>query len=266
MCTKYGIEPDVHILPRGVTTVLSQGDAGAGNWPAYQEHTIKASQTRVLLAINLAAPGESRDSGCFEDLDGVDVEACVRAIEASGKGIWGISVNTGIPCCGDNDPDEILSRGLEVAERTGKPLLFGSRRHVDSPLVLQLEKLRKGDVLTYCFSGAVEGLVHQGWVRDEVWEARERGVLFDIGHGMTSFDYCSGRGSHRSGLLPGHHLDRSVPPPCGLCAAARSTTHPLEVDGRWHARGRGLEAGDRTACTGAGAGRGSGEPGAGRLR
>ena len=200
--SKYGIDPDVHMLTRGVTTVLSQGDAGVLNWPAYKEHTIAASQTRVLLAINLAASGESGANGCFADLSDVDVEACVRTIEENGDGIWGIAINTSLPCCGDNDPDEILARGLEAAQRTAKPLLFGSRRNDDRPLAGQLKKLRHGDVFTYCFNGDDQGLVHQGRVRDEVWKARERGVLFDIGHGMASFDFAVAEAAINQGFFP----------------------------------------------------------------
>src|SRR5690348_7788274 len=38
--SKYGVDPDVEFLPRGVTTVMSQGDAGADNWPVYRDMTI----------------------------------------------------------------------------------------------------------------------------------------------------------------------------------------------------------------------------------
>ena len=37
---KYGIDPDVQILSRGSTTILSQGDAGASTWDEYQREII----------------------------------------------------------------------------------------------------------------------------------------------------------------------------------------------------------------------------------
>ena len=45
--SKYGVDPDEHFLPRGVTTVLSQGDAGASNLQPYLERTIHGSRMRV---------------------------------------------------------------------------------------------------------------------------------------------------------------------------------------------------------------------------
>ncbi|HCK55294.1 MAG TPA: amidohydrolase/deacetylase family metallohydrolase, partial [Planctomycetaceae bacterium] len=56
--SKYGVDPDAHFLPRGVTTVLSQGDAGADNWANYREETIEGSRTRVRLAISISRHGE----------------------------------------------------------------------------------------------------------------------------------------------------------------------------------------------------------------
>jgi dihydroorotase len=90
----FGVDPDVEILPHGVTTVLSQGDAGAWNWPHYRETTIARALTRVRLAVNLSARGEATSRGCFTHLEDIDIEACGRAIEEDAGGlIWGIAVN-----------------------------------------------------------------------------------------------------------------------------------------------------------------------------
>ena len=57
------------------------------------------------------------------------------------------------------------------------------------PLSDQMRLLRPGDILTYCFRQSAQGIVADGRVLDSVKEARQRGVLFDVGHGMTSFDF-----------------------------------------------------------------------------
>ena len=41
---KYGIDPDVEILPRGTTTILSQGDSGAGALAGLSRHHRKGLQ------------------------------------------------------------------------------------------------------------------------------------------------------------------------------------------------------------------------------
>ena len=201
--SKYGVDPDVHFLPRGATTVLSQGDAGAGNWARYRESIIEGARTRVRLAINLSVTGESNPaSGCFENLDDVDVDACVAAIEDGGEAIWGIAANIAKTCAGDNDPREILNRALAAGNQTDRPLLLGTRRDADFPLDEQLALLRPGDVITYCFQSDLDRLVEDGRIKDEVWEAREKGILFDIGHGMNSFHFEVAEVAIANGFLP----------------------------------------------------------------
>lgn len=251
--SKYGVDPDVHFLPRGVTTVLSQGDAGAGNWSRYRESIIEGAQTRVRMAINLSVTGESiPTSGCFENLDDVDVDACVAAIEDDGEAIWGIAANIAKSCAGDNDPREILNRALEAGNQTNRPLLFGTRRETDFTLAEQLELLRPGDVITYCFHNDLDCLVEDGRIKAEVWEAREKGILFDIGHGMNSFHFDVAEVAIANGFLPDtistdqyirhvdsnpqHDLPRTLSKllAAGMTEAdalARITVHPAEFLG-----------------------------------
>jgi dihydroorotase len=200
--SRYGIDPDQHMLAHGVTTVLSQGDAGALTWSAYREHTIERIRTRVRMALNLSIPGESLSTPSLLDLAAADVDACVDAVAEGGDLIWGIAVYPSELLCGDNDPREVVRRALEAAERSGRPLLYGARRQPDWPLDEQLAYLRPGDVVTYCFHGDDEAVVRDGRVRDCVWQARERGVLFDACHGMESFDFDVAATAVREGFPP----------------------------------------------------------------
>lgn len=200
--SKFGVDPDATMLPRGVTTVLSQGDAGATNWPAYRDSTIRACRTRVRLAINISARGESMPEGCCEDLDDVDVDACVAAIEDGQSLIWGIAVNASTHACGATDPREVVRRALEARERTGKPLLYGPRRPEDWAIREQLALLRPGDVVTYFFRKQPYSLVRDGRVLPAVREARQRGVRFDGAVGTGSFSFPVAEAALRDGFQP----------------------------------------------------------------
>lgn len=198
----YGVDPDCHMLQRGVTTVLSQGDAGASNSPAYVSETIRPSKIRVLMAMNLSRVGESAEAGCFENLDDADVDACVAAIEACGDHVWGIAVNASQNACGRTDPREVFRRGLEAARQAGLPLLYGMRRPEDWPFDQQMRQLRPGDVVTYCFRRRPHCIIENGRVHPAIREARQRGILFDIGHGTASFDFEVAEAAIAAGFLP----------------------------------------------------------------
>lgn len=198
----FGVDPDLHMLVRGTTTVLSQGDAGADNCDEFVRETVERCRTRVVLAINLSARGEAGPGGCFERLEAADVSTCVAAVNRIRPHVWGIAVNTSQNCCGQTDPREVLRRGLLAADATGLPILYGMRRPEDWPLEDQLACIRPGDVVTYCFRRTPHCIVQDGRVLPAICKARDRGVLFDVGHGRSSFDFEVAEAALRCGFAP----------------------------------------------------------------
>ena len=102
-----------------------------------------------------------------------------------------------------NDARLVMDRVLEMADQTGKPLLYGVRWDpFDWPVEEQLSLLRSGDVVTYSFHVGPGGLAPSGKVLDASWKAKEQGVKFDIGHGMSSFDFGVAETAVGEGFLP----------------------------------------------------------------
>ena len=203
----FGIAPDEHMLAHGVTSVLSQGDVGADHCREYLEHTINCSETRVLLALHLSRVGETKTTGCFENLQDADTDRCIRAINSYRHAIWGLAVNVSHVACGTTDPREVLERGLHVATACDIPILFGMRRAKDWALQEQLESLRPGDVVTYCYRRPPHCIVRQGRVLPEIRAA----------HGAASFDFDVAQTAIANGFTPDtistvlqrRHLDMS---------------------------------------------------------
>ncbi|MFT4559079.1 MAG: dihydroorotase [Planctomycetaceae bacterium] len=198
----FGVNPDSAILARGTTTVQSQGDAGADGVDDFVASTVHGSRSRVLLALNLSRIGESTSAGCFADLAHADVDACVAAATKYPDLIRMLAVNVSHHACGDNDPREVLQHGLLAAEQSGLPVLFGMRRPEDWPLEEQLSQLCPGDVVTYCFRKTPHCIIEHGRVLPCVLDARQRGILFDVGHGMGSFSFEVAEAAIGAGFLP----------------------------------------------------------------
>ena len=72
------------------------------------------------------------------------------------------------------------------------------------PLPWLLSHLGEGDVVTHCFHGSEGGslLDDAGDVLPDAFAARERGVLFDIGHGIGSFTFRVARTALAQGFPP----------------------------------------------------------------
>jgi dihydroorotase len=135
------------------------------------------------------------------DLRLLDPRDCVRVINANRDLIVGVKVRVG-RTAGGNSGIAPLDIALEVAEEVGLPVMA----HLDNPPPSRLEvlsRLRKGDILTHCFRPFPNAPVTpDGSVREEVAAARERGVVFDIGHGGGSFGFRTAEGMLAAGFLP----------------------------------------------------------------
>ena len=199
----YGVDPDRQMLPSGVTTVLSQGDAGSRTIDIFVKETIRASQTRVKLAINISSVGESTAEGCLSDPSWIDPDACLAAIERHQEDVTAVAVNASRAACGEQEPRPILIAAIEVARAAGLPLLYGMRPDREWSFQDQLEKLRPGDLVTYTFRRTPHCiLTSEDTIHPALLAARQRGILFDVGHGCASFDFDVARRAIDQGFLP----------------------------------------------------------------
>ena len=200
---KYSIEPDPWTLTNGTTTVLSQGDAGIDNWDLYKRTIVNTSKTRVLMAISISNYGDQFQTINYTDSSEIDVGRSIDLINKDTDMIWGISFNAALGSCNANDPDVIMKKVLQVASSTNKPILYGIRREpFDWTLENQLELLRPGDVITYCFYPGNGGILNQNQIEPSVLRARENGILFDVGHGMSSFNFKVAETCIKEGFYP----------------------------------------------------------------
>jgi dihydroorotase len=71
-----------------------------------------------------------------------------------------------------------------------------------------LETLRAGDILTHCYSGfpniagAFTNIVQGGRLLPAALAAKQRGVIFDVGHGGGSFDFTVAEPAIAQGATP----------------------------------------------------------------
>jgi dihydroorotase len=96
-----------------------------------------------------------------------------------------------------------LDLALEVADELGLPVMC----HLDNPPPSRPEvvgRLRAGDIMTHCFRPfpGAPARARDGAVREEILRARDRGVLFDIGHGAGSFGFVTAEAMLAAGFLP----------------------------------------------------------------
>lgn len=204
--TSAGVDPDAYAKPCGITTVVDAGTAGPGNIAGFRRHVIERSEVRILPFLNVAYPGifalgKHIALGESADLRLLEPTACLEAARDHKDLIVGIKVRLGRSGSGLSGV-AALDISLEVAEYTELPLMT----HLDSPPPSRrevMDRLRPGDILTHCYRLFPNTPIAPGGaVQADVLRARERGVLFDIGHGKGSFGFATAMAMMKKGFMP----------------------------------------------------------------
>jgi dihydroorotase len=204
--TSLGIDAEEFCRTSGVTTAVDTGSAGPGNFAGFRKHVIERSAVRILAYLHVSHAGIFGFSnrvmvGESEELRLMDPISAVEVADQNRDLIVGIKVRVGRHSSGTSGivPLEIAR---EVAEQVGMPMMV----HIDHPPPSYedvVARLRPGDVLTHAFRPFPNSAATaQGTVKRIVLEARERGVLFDIGHGKGSFAFKTARAMLANGFYP----------------------------------------------------------------
>ena len=204
--TSLGIDAEDFCRMSGVTTSVDTGSAGPGNWRGFRQHVIERSAVRILAYLHVSHAGiygfdRTVMVGESEDVRMLNPAGCAAVADANRDVIVGIKIRVGRNSSGANGIAP-LDMALQVGEETGLPVMC----HIDHPPPSYddvLARLRPGDILTHAFRPFPNSPVsQQGRVRESVYAARRKGVLFDIGHGMGSFAFKTGRAMLAAGFLP----------------------------------------------------------------
>ncbi len=204
--TSISVDADQLARRCGTTTWLDVGSAGPGNFAGFRKHVMEVSQTRILAYLHVSHAGIFAFShtvmvGESQDMRLMDTALCAEIARANPDLIRGIKVRIGLNTSGVNGIAP-LYHAIEAADRAGLPVMC----HIDRPpprYTDVLEVLRPGDTLTHCFKPFPNAPCRaDGQVKDACWTARERGVLFDIGHGAGSFDWGVAEAMLAAGFPP----------------------------------------------------------------
>lgn len=192
------VYPDNFSFRSGVTTMVDAGSAGWRNFDLFRVGVLDRSKTRTFAMLNIAGYGMLSDlieqhASDFQPEMLAKTVAKHRDVIVAVKSAhyWGhdwLSVD----------------RSLEAGELSGLPIMvdFGYFLKERPYWRLVSEKLRPGDISTHCYRGPVPVADEKGDVYPYLLEARERGVLFDLGHGGGSFLFRNAVPAFRQGFYP----------------------------------------------------------------
>lgn len=220
----FGVDPDIFGVGSGVTTVVDAGSAGHTLLNVFRNYVTNNAKTRVLNYINLSTLGGVSGPGysILADPRLIDEAKIEQAVEANRDIIVGIKIMATGGALGAQGLKP-LERARKLADTLKLPLLV----HIGESWTKDAEPVHVGDVLKYLRAGDIVThmfTVHPGGLLDgngklwpQVRDAKDSGVLMDVGHGLHNLNFDVARKVLDQGLHPdgvstdGHRGNRAGP-------------------------------------------------------
>jgi dihydroorotase len=197
--TNTGIQADPIAARSGVTTWVDAGSFGVTQAEGFRKFIVEPAKVRIFGYVYLYPDTRNPD---------IDPVKYVRSfakrtgetVTANRDILIGIKIQVGSNMNGRYSHD-FLKIARELCDTYRIPMMAHiSFAPPETDQVMEL--MKPGDVVTHCYNGHTLGIVDEsGKVRKSVLEARSRGVLFDVGHGLGSFNFEAARKALADGFV-----------------------------------------------------------------
>jgi dihydroorotase len=189
-----GVGPDQLGPEMGVTAIVEAGTYGPETFDDLMNRYLKRSTIPVYVFLNLRKNGIRYSDVLFKSKPGVDdVRGARRLIDLHPQLIRGFKVRLDAMNAPTGNPTYLA----DVTARLGRELQMPVMYHLGNPapsIIDFLERAKPGDIITHCLRKKNNAIIDDsGKVRPEAVRARAEGILFDVGHGIGSFEFDSAR-------------------------------------------------------------------------
>jgi dihydroorotase len=206
-----GIPADELIAFQCTTTCVSAGDAGASNFAGFRRFIVAQTRTRLYAFVHIANVGLTPfPLPELYNIDYAQVDACARTVAENADIAIGVKVRMSENIIAHHGAEPLRRAILacETAGTGGRVMVHIGGVESIALMIEILDLLRPGDVLTHAYSGlpniagAFTNIVQDGRLLPAAIAAKQRGVIFDVGHGAGSFDYTVAEAAIAQGCPP----------------------------------------------------------------
>ncbi len=203
--SRLSLDPHVNTFSSGVTTVVDAGTSGWRDFTEFRTEVIDRARIRVLAYVNIVGSG----MGGEWEHDVQEMRPALAATMAEEHRDVVVGIKTAHywanrPFDVEHPPWAAVDAAIEAGERCGLPVMVDFYPWLpERPYPeLILDKLRPGDIHTHVFAQQFPVIDDAGKVSDHLIRARERGVIFDLGHGAASFWFRNAVPAIEQGFVP----------------------------------------------------------------
>ena len=208
--SKLSLNPIVNTFNCGCTTIVDAGTAGWRDFADFKLNIIDSATIRILSYVNIVGQGMGAGGlgGAWEH-DAWEFRPALAAAVALEYSDVVVGIKTAHywaqrPFDADHKPWTAVDAAVTAGNICAMPVMVDFYPMLpERPYpTLILEKLRPGDIHTHVFAQQFPIINAEGKVYDHMWKARERGIIFDVGHGAGSFWFRNAEPAIEQGFVP----------------------------------------------------------------
>lgn len=196
-----GMPADLGLIPGGVTATIDAGSTGVSNFRSLLRY-LDTCEIKAKLMLHVSAGGQMMSKQYAENIDPAvwDRDLFERAFEDYGKRIAGLKLRVSTDVVGSLELIP-LKRAVELADHLHTRVFV---HPTDPPKTMEevVSVLRPGDVLCHMYHNEGHTIMERGEVTEEIWKAKERGVVFDVSQGRGNFSIRLAEKCIRQGFIP----------------------------------------------------------------
>ncbi|MGI8644300.1 MAG: amidohydrolase family protein [Thermomicrobiales bacterium] len=199
------LHPLVNTFSSGVTTVVDAGTAGWRDFADFKTEVIDQSKVRLFGYVNIVGRGMGGDwEHDIREMHPGMAAAVAGAFPGVVVGIKTAHYWAKQPPDADHPLWAAADGAVAAGEQCGLPVMVDFYPWIPgrSYQELILERMRPGDIHTHVFAQQFPIIDEQGKVEEHLWKARERGIVFDVGHGAASFWFRNAVPAIEQGFVP----------------------------------------------------------------
>jgi dihydroorotase len=197
--TGLGTDPEPLAARSGVTTWVDAGSFGCLQTEGFRKFIVKPSQVRIFGFVYLYPDNRNPDTDPIKYVRSF-MKRTGETVVGNRDILLGVKLQVGSNMNGRYSYD-FLKIARELCDTYKIPLMTHiSFAPPETDQVMEL--MKPGDVITHCYNRHTLGILDEnGKVKKSVRDARARGVLFDVGHGLGSFNFEAARKALADGFV-----------------------------------------------------------------
>lgn len=190
------------LYKQGVTASCDMGSCSHIDFNTYRREYVDESLMPANAAINLSSLAFNMEEYSFCHPALIEEEQLIRILEINKDVVIGIKFPISIPIVDETTIHEVFKKARRILDATGTKMAV----HITNapiPFPEYIEYFKEGDIITHTFHGVGHKILDEsGKIWPEAWEAKKRGVIFEVARGARHWNFNTARAAFEQGFFP----------------------------------------------------------------